>query len=67
MASIFIGVNRGVVDKGPDALTEGAATGGTDVELRFDTSKGLTRLEIIQAMEAIERYLEDGRVATYTL
>lgn len=67
MASIYIGLNRGVVDKGPDQVTEGSSSGSTDVELRFDTGKGLTRLEIVEITNALIRYLEDGRVSVYTL
>lgn len=66
MASIFIGFNRGA-DLSPDKVTEGASTGATDVELRIDTGKGLTRQEVTVIMEAIERYLNDGRTAVFTL
>lgn len=66
MASIYIGYNRGA-DLSPDQATEGASTGSMDVELRIDTGKGLNRGEIILILEAIERYIADGRVAVYTM
>lgn len=67
MASIFIGLNRGVADMGPDAVTEGAATGATDVEVRVDTGKGLTRDEVRYMLERITEALTDGRSAYFTL
>lgn len=67
MASIFIGLNRGQVDEGPDAITEGAATGGTDVELRVDTGKGLTRNEVSVIAERLIMALLDGRSTYFTL
>lgn len=64
MASIFIGYNRGA-DLSPDQATEGSSTGGTDVELRIDTGKGLARSEVQQIAEAIIRALLDGRSAYF--
>ena len=60
MASIFIGINRGVMDMNQNAITEGASTGATDFELRVDTGKGSSRLDIIRALEAFERYVSNG-------
>lgn len=62
MASIFLGVNRGA-DTMPDQITEGASTGATDVELRIDTGKGLTRAEVTRAALRIIEALDDGRFA----
>lgn len=62
MASVSYGLNRNVVDKSPDQITIGTlAITTNDVELRWDNTKGLTRREIIQTMEAFIRRLEDGR------
>lgn len=66
MASIFIGYNRGA-DLSPDKATEGASTGATDVELRIDTGKSLTRGEVTEIMIAIANYLNDGRTAVFPL
>ena len=67
MASIYVGLNRGAQDQGPDKVTEGASTGATDVELRFDTGKALTRKDINLLTRALLRYINDGRVAVYTV
>lgn len=62
MASVSYGLNRNVVDKGPDQITVGTlAVTTNDVELRWDNTKGLTRFEIIQIIWAFVRRLEDGR------
>lgn len=71
MASIFIGANRGEPDYGPDPQTggivEGASTGSTDVELRIDTGKGLTRHEVDVIVSRLIEYLLDGRTAVFPL
>lgn len=66
MASIFLGLNRGAADM-PDQVVEGAATGGTDVELRIDTGKGLTREEITRITSRLLDALNDGRSTYFTL
>jgi hypothetical protein len=66
VASIFIGLNRGAADN-PDAVTEGASTGATDVELRIDTGKGLTRNDVTIITKRLLEYLDDGRTAVFTL
>lgn len=66
MASIFLGLNRGA-DGAPDQVTEGAATGSTDVELRIDTGKSLTRAEVTRLTERLLAALNDGRSAYFTL
>lgn len=66
MASIFLGLNRGALDS-PDKVTEGAATGATDVELRIDTGKGLTRLEVTIITRRLLDALNDGRSTYFPL
>lgn len=66
MASIFIGLNRGAADS-PGSVTEGASTGGTDVELRIDTGKSLTRLEVTIITNRLLEYLNDGSTAVFPL
>lgn len=58
MAQVYIGANRGA-DGSPDALTVGSSTGSTDVEVRIDDSKSLTRLDVELILDAIVRYLEN--------
>lgn len=67
MASIFLGLNRGQQDMGPDEVTENAATQATDVEVRIDTGKGLTRDEVRYMLDRISEALTDGRSAYFTL
>jgi hypothetical protein len=64
MASLFIGLNRGAQDQGPDEVTVGTSTGSTDVELRMDETKSLTRMDILLITEALLRYINDGRLDT---
>lgn len=76
MASIFIGLNRGQSEMPSTSRGTGASTGGiaensstnsTDVELRIDTGKGLTRNDVTNLTEALLRYLQDGRTAVFPL
>ena len=54
MASRFIGINRG---QSEFSVVEAASTNSTDVELRVDTGKNLTKNEVRMAMIMIENYL----------
>lgn len=63
MAGISFGLNRGA-DQSPDKIVTGTLTvSSNDVELRWDTTKSLTREDIILILQAFERLLEDGRYA----
>lgn len=62
MASVFYGLNRGQTENG-EAVTVGASTGATDVELRVDTGKGLTRNDVHRITEVLLLRLNDGRDA----
>jgi hypothetical protein len=64
MASVSFGLNRGA-DQSPDQITVGTvAASGNDVVVSIDQTKNLTRLEVVLILQAIERYLEDGRNAS---
>lgn len=67
MASIFLGQNRGTSDANPEIVTEGASTGATDVELRIDTGKNLTRSEVSMIAENLVNFLLDGRSAFFKM
>lgn len=67
MASQFIGLNRGAQLQNPGSVTSGTSTGSTDVELRIDLTKSLTRLDIKLLTEALIRYVDDGRVTVLKL
>lgn len=61
MADLFIGCNRGAIVTQPYRFTTGSSTGSTDVELRIDLSKSLTRQDVANILEGIEGYLLDGK------
>jgi hypothetical protein len=58
MASTFIGLNRGQQGSLVSDFTVGTSTGSTDVEVRVDTGKSLTREEVKLILEAIIRELD---------
>ena len=60
MASQYYGYNRGT-NLSPNAITTGTSTGSTDVEVRIDLTKGITRQDAYLILEAVIRYIEDGR------
>lgn len=64
MASTFIGLNRGQQGTVVGDFTVGTSTGSTDVEVRIDTGKSLTRGEVKLILEAIVRMIDvpDGAV-----
>jgi len=66
MASQFFGYNRGA-DLSPDKVTTGTSTGSTDVELRVDLAKSLTRQDVNLITEALMRVVNDGRITTLKL
>lgn len=57
MASNFIGVSRGKLENIPANIQTGAATQGTDIELRYDTGKGTTRKDLKIALEGIINFI----------
>lgn len=63
MASVSFGVNRGA-DSQPDQITVGTlAVTTSDVELRIDNTKGLTRNEITILVKRLLDEVNDGRQA----
>jgi hypothetical protein len=56
MADQFFGANLG--KQMPSDITYGTSTGATDVELRVKSASGLTRIEALKVVEAIEHYIE---------
>lgn len=70
MADHYIGINRGnqgLAGGGrDDAITYGTSTGSTDMEVRIGDAIGWTRLELIDALEAIEKFLANPSVITGT-
>lgn len=65
MAAISFSINRGVDGFKISDITIGAlAPNANDVELRFNTtdanSKAVTRLDVVRAMHAFERFIEQA-------
>lgn len=61
MAQIYIGLNAGA-DVTTALVQEGSSTNSTDVELRIDNTKNLTRKEVEKIVHTFMRYLKDGVV-----
>ncbi len=60
MASWFLGVNRGFLER-PGLVTSATTTTGSDFELRIDTGKSSTKVDVYKAMEVFEQFLlSDG-------
>lgn len=63
MADLYIGLNRGQEGFTASDFTVGSSSGSTDMELRIDDSKSLTRLDIVKFLEAVERMVgQEGGV-----
>lgn len=61
MASVSFGLNRGADDQ-PDKINVGTQAVSTyDIELRMNQAKGLTRTDVLLALDAFKRKIEDGR------
>lgn len=61
MASHFIGFNRGKTGLVLSDFTIGAASGATDMELRVDDGKNLTREDVFIFLECVKnRIMRDG-------
>ena len=71
MASEYYGLNRGQSGQPSGAsqpyITIGTSTGSTDIELRVDLTKGLTKNEIVMAVKGILEYLTQDRDKIFTL
>lgn len=58
MAQVFYGKDRGQTEF---EIVQDAATQGTDIELRYDTTKNLEKNEILIALDEIKnRILKDN-------
>ena len=55
MASRFYGVNKGGMQ--PKDVTESASTTSSGVELQIDLTKVTSKIDALQALEAIENYI----------
>lgn len=60
MASEFYGLNRGS-NLRVEEVTVGTSTGSTDLELRVDLTKGITRKDVNRLLDTILNFINDGR------
>ena len=60
MASFFVGINRGQDQVGLVAVS--TTTPAKDIELRTDTGKSLTKLDVLKALEIFEQYIASNGV-----
>lgn len=58
MANAFFGINRGNDGLVPVQIVRGSSTGATDIELRIDDTKGVTRKDVKIALEALENLFD---------
>lgn len=62
MASHYLSLNRGKSGFASVDFTTGTSSTGTDqIELRVLDGAGLTKLDLVSALEAIERFVNDPK------
>jgi hypothetical protein len=62
MANHYISINRGKDGSQATDFTTGASsTAGDDIELRIADGASLSRLDVVIALKAFERYLEENQ------
>jgi hypothetical protein len=65
MASHYVSLNRGIDGfKGTDFTSGTSSTAADAIELRVLDGASLTRLDVVKAIEAFERYFENSVVTT---
>ncbi|HVP57330.1 MAG TPA: hypothetical protein VMU02_04490 [bacterium] len=62
MAIIYIGKNRGQIEK--DVVRTSGSSNSTDMEFTYDTTKSLTRLDLMTFLEELEVFLLQSMVET---
>ena len=62
MASHYVSLNRGVEGTKYSDFTTGTSSTGTDqIELRVLDGASLTKVDVIKALEAFERFFENAQ------
>jgi hypothetical protein len=60
MANVFVSLNRGEEGfKNSDFTTGSSSASSDDIELRFADDKGITRKDLVKALEAFRRWFEN--------
>ena len=62
MASSYLGINKGQGESPGNLAISASATNATDIELRWDMTKSLTKLDLMRAMELFELYIGSNGV-----
>lgn len=60
MGNVFYGLNRGQSDEQPFLVASGTSTQGTDIEVRLDDTKALTKSDVENALQSIMNYIRGG-------
>lgn len=63
MANAYVGLNRG---QNINDIVENTSTNSTDVELRIDQSKSLTKEEVLRALDNIKAALQNPNFRAYS-
>lgn len=65
MSDHFVSINRGKDGfKVSDFTTGTSSTAGNDIELRVADGANLTRKDVVLALEAFERFIEDRTMSS---
>jgi hypothetical protein len=60
MANRFYGLNNLATNHRQENVVTGTSTQSTDIEVRIDDTKSWSRLQIVEALEAISRRISIG-------
>lgn len=63
MASFYIGLNRGAPNLQPENLATGTSTNSTDMELRYDETKSITREDVMNFLDTLRVFLLAGNIS----
>lgn len=62
MASHYVSLNRGITGFKSSDFTTGTSSAATDkIELRVLDGAGLTKVDVIKALDAFERFFENAQ------
>lgn len=65
MASHYVSLNRGIEGTKASDFTTGTSSAATDkIELRVLDGASLTKLDVVKALDAFERFFEDAKQVT---
>lgn len=59
MTQLYFGQNRGTNNNVDSIVFTSGSSGSTDMELRVDNTKSLTRLDVFLFLELLDQYFQD--------